>query len=302
MSSPLFDESFLKKLYTIGLIVKKQILNKSAGEKSAFRRGGKIEFSDYRNYSFGDDIKQVDWNVFGKTEKLFIKEFDKEESTTVYLVLDLTLSMSLSNEINSKANLAKKLVVALGYVSLLAGHKLNLITLSGQEVKSFPKFRRANDIFNVMRFLEAAKPDGATEHEVIIREMRRKIKEKGIIVFISDLMIQKSGTGDFNDIKKGFLVFKKSNFEINIIQLLSSADMNAKAKGRLKLVDSETGEIKNVFVDETVSDEYMKEVNKFVEDWKSFCIAHGMHFFYITADTPLEEAMMKIIRQGVLLK
>lgn len=308
MPSHLFDKTFLKKIAALKFLVKKILLTGASGEKNIRQRGGKLEFSEYRDYTLGDEAKYIDWNVFGRTEKLFIKEFTKEESVNVYLVLDLTNSMGPASPIN-KLDFAKQLSAALGYVALVAGHRFKTIGFSGNTLTTSPEFHREQEIFPLMQFLEPLPARSTTNLSYILQEINKQTSPsasggKGLIVFISDLMSQ-SGIDEHSDIPaihKGFQRFINRGFEVNIIHLLAPSEIEIKLTGWTKLKDAETGKSRTLFINQAVKDNYCQELNKFIEDWKSFCLKHNIRYFHIKTDTPLETTILNFLRKGGLLK
>lgn len=293
-----FDETFLNKLSVIKLLIKKTLLSGLAGEKSLRQRGGKLEFSEYRDYAPGDETRYIDWNVFGRSEKLFVKEFAREESAEVYLILDLTASMGSP----IKIEFAKQLAVALGYVSLVAGHRLHLIGFSGETLTTLPEFHRENDVFALMKFLEPLEPKGETRLNHILEKVDKETNRKGLIIFISDLMHQVNENTNAGEIREEFRRFTNRGFDVNIIHLLTPAEIEPPLTGWVKLRDAETNKTKTVFINQNTRTNYDKELNRFIEDWQSFCLKHNIRYFNIKTDTPLETIILDFLRKGGLLK
>jgi hypothetical protein len=316
MLSSVFNDEFLQKLSSLKLIVKKILLSGAIGEKSIRQKGGKVEFSEYRDYSPGDETKHIDWNVFGRTEKLFVKEFAREESVNVYLVLDLTKSMDY-NPHSNKLAFAKQLSAALSYIALIAGHKVKTIGFSNETITVSPEFHREQDIFELMKHIDPLKADGRTNFDRILAEIDKQTASKGIIIFISDLMPQsnlppeKEGAPDVvgglpivprSIAERGFIRFINRGFEVNLLNILSPEETDIPLNGWIKFRDSETNEIKPVFVSRAIKDSYSQELNKFTEEWSSFCLQHNIRYFYIKTDTPLETIVLDFLRKGGLVR
>ncbi|MBI4835290.1 MAG: DUF58 domain-containing protein [Planctomycetes bacterium] len=297
MLSSAFNDEFLQKLSSLKLIVKKILLSGVIGEKSFRQKGGKVEFSEYRDYSPGDETKHIDWNVFGRTEKLFVKEFAREESVNVYLIMDLTKSMDY-NPRSNKFLFAKQLLAALSYIALVAGHRVKTIGFSNETITISPEFYREQDIFELMKHIDPLKADGRTNFDHILAEIDKETPSKGIIIFISDLMTQ---TDSLNP-KEGFIRFINRGFEANLLNILSPEETDITLNGWIKLRDSETNDIKPVFVTRAIKNNYSQELNKFTEEWNSFCLQHNIRYFYIKADTPLETIVLDFLRRGGLLR
>lgn len=300
-SSPLFDEDFLKKLARLKLVVKRILLAGATGEKTSRQKGGRLEYCDHREYTPGDEANYIDWNVFGRTEKLFIKEFSREEEYNVYLVLDLTGSMqprpSPSNR-NGLLKYAKQLTVALGYIALVAGNRLKIIAFSADKLMVSPEFYGEDQIYPVMDFLRPLPAEGKTNLTRTLSEIDRLVRTKGLLVIISDLL-------DPANSPRGLVRFTNRGFEISIIHLLSATEPRwggVNLSGWVSLKDTETNQTRTIFISETERRLYRQALNNFLEGWKSFCLKHGIKYFHTDTTRPLEDLIFSFLKKGGLLK
>src|SRR5262245_58158140 len=128
----LFDESFLRRLERVSLVARRIRSGHHKGERRSHKRGSSVEFADYRNYSPGDDIRRLDWRVYARLERPFIKLFEEEEDQVVHLVIDASASMNWPEaeaDLN-KWNFSRKLTAALGYIALAGGDRLTVSHLN----------------------------------------------------------------------------------------------------------------------------------------------------------------------------
>ncbi len=304
--SALFDEEFRKKLSRLKFMVKKILLAGTEGEKTGRKKGGTIEFSDFRKYASGDETRYIDWNVFARTEKLFIKEFSKEEDFPVYLVLDLTTSMQ-PRPIRSgtvyqatKLNQAKRLIAALGYIALVTGNRVRIAGFSDDALKISNEWQGEDKILEVMKFLEPLPARGRTNLIHTLMQLNKHAREKGLLILVSDLM---QGTEpDYLGAGKGLIRFTNRGFEASVIHLLSREEENPPFSGWVKLKDSETGEIQTLWLGEKERDIYLKELTAFSEEWRRFCLHHGIKYFRINNTTSTEDLVLNFLKRGGLLR
>ncbi|MEK7450241.1 MAG: DUF58 domain-containing protein [Planctomycetota bacterium] len=323
----LFDEDFLKKLARLKWLVQKTVYSGTGGEKSLRQKGGRLEFSDYRKYSPGDETRYIDWNIFGRTEKLFIKEFAREESFPVYLLLDTTTSMKTPGPARNKTKGIKfkytcQIAAALGYIGLITRNRLQLFGFSDKTLKHSPVFQKENQIFGALKFLESLIPHGETHLTLILNSLNKQIRKKGLLILISDLMgfqpASPAGKPESESLAiaglaplsagREILEFVRRGFDVSIFHLLDQEEEQPFAPpwrdGPVKLKDSETGATKTVFINKKIELLYRQTLKQFIEEWHSFCLQHGIKYFHV--DTPagagLETLILTFLRQGGLLK
>ena len=306
--SKLFDEEFLQKFSRLKFIVRKVLAAGTTGEKTIRQKGGRIEFSDYRKYSPGDEAQRIDWNVFGRTEKLFIKEFAREESLPVYILLDLTASMAAPRRSkktparDEKFTYACQLAAALGYIGLVTDNPLRIFGFSGQLLKTSTEFRGESQALDVLKFLESLDARGETDLSVALNSLNKQIRAKGLLILISDLM-ESRADGERGILAGEYLLkFVQRGFVVSVFHLLTRAEENPVLTGWVKLKDAEIGATRTVLVDEKKRTEYLQTLNKFIEEWQSFCAKHNIKYFHVNTDLALETLLLNFLRQGGLLK
>jgi len=282
----LFNEEFLRQLSALRLVVKKMLWS-GGGEEPLAQRGGRLEFNDYRNYTAGDETRYVDWNVFARTEKLFIKEFAREEELPVYLILDRSAS------VKAKWDYARRLTAALGYVTLIAGHRLRVLAISDQQTLTTPVFAREDQAFELFKFLETLSFSGKTDLSGSLSELSPHTERKGLFVLISDLF-DTAASGE------SFLRFVERGLEVVIIHLLSKEEENPQLAGWLKLKDIETAQTLNLELDQNTLSHYQKEFTGFLEQWRNFCLKNNVRYFYITDNQSLEKLVIDLINNKIL--
>ena len=159
-NTPLLDPEFLHKLEQLELVSKKIFVGRMKGERKSKRRGSSVEFADHRNYSVGDDLRHIDWNVYGRLDKLFLKLFLEEEDLHVYSLLDTSLSMDFGEP--TKLHYGKQIAAALAFIGLVNHDRVILDTFSAKLGSGIPSVRGRSQMYRVVQYLDQLEPSGAS--------------------------------------------------------------------------------------------------------------------------------------------
>jgi uncharacterized protein (DUF58 family) len=180
-----FDEAFLRQLERLMLVTRKAVRGGMKGVRRSAKRGVSVEFADYRDYSLCDDLRTLDWNIYARLEKLFIKLFIEEEDVTVHILLDASGSMGTGSP--DKLLFAKRAAAALAYVGLASYDRISLSVLQGRVARRYPAVRGTNRIFQVLADLSPvlAAP-GPTDLAACTRHYAAQITQRGPLILISD--------------------------------------------------------------------------------------------------------------------
>jgi uncharacterized protein (DUF58 family) len=294
MESNLFSEQFLHRLEAIKQLLKRALMAGTAGERVARQKGGRVEFIDHRGYAAGDEPRYIDWNLFGRTERLYVKEFASEQSSPLYVLLDNSASM------RAKSVYGKQLAAALGYTGLILGGPVRTavfpVTGSG-EINISPVFGSENDLLNLIGFLKGYLPSGKTDIGAALTQLDKTIAKNGMLVIISDLLEEDSGRT-----KEMLVRFVKRGFRVYIMQVVSEEEANPGLVGSVILQDSETGQTQLVDADRTVQAAYRQRLAGFSDNWRSFCNQHSIRYSYTPTNKPLEQVIIEFLKTGGLLK
>src|SRR5947199_7029889 len=200
------------------------------GERRSKRKGQSVEFADYRNYVVGDDLRFLDWNLFARLERLFIRLFMEEEDLHFYVLIDNSLSMDFGNP--TKLHYAKQVAAALAFIGLVNMDRVVLEAFNNRLTQSLPAVRGRRSLFRVLDFLNKLEPAGPSNLRESLRTFSIKSSGKGIVVLLSDFMDK----GGYEDALR-YLVARQ--FDIYVIQILSREETDPDLVGDLKLIDIE---------------------------------------------------------------
>jgi uncharacterized protein (DUF58 family) len=176
-TTPLLDPEFLHKLEQLELVSRKIFVGRMKGERKSKRRGSSVEFADHRNYSIGDDLRHIDWNVYGRLDRLFLKLFLEEEDLHVYTLLDASLSMDYGEP--TKLHYGKQVAAALAFVGLVNHDRVVLDTFSTKLDEGMPSVRGRSQMWRVVQYLEGLHASGSSNLTAAAKAFAIKHAAKG---------------------------------------------------------------------------------------------------------------------------
>src|SRR3989442_336271 len=185
-TAPLLDPEFLTRLEQLELVSRKIFLGRMKGERRSKRKGQSVEFADYRNYVIGDDLRFLDWNLFARLDRLFIRLFMEEEDLHFYVLIDNSLSMDFGSP--TKLHYAKQIAAALGFIGLVNLDRVVIEGFNDHLVQSMPAARGRRSVWRLMDFLQKLEPAGPSDLRRALRSFSLKCSGKGIVVVLSDFM------------------------------------------------------------------------------------------------------------------
>lgn len=291
-SAPLLPPDLMRRLDHLEILTRKQFAGRLRGEQRSVKKGHSLEFADYRTYVQGDDIRFIDWKIFARLDRLFLKMFMEEEDLFVHVLLDASHSMGMGEP--AKLLYAQRLAAALSYVALSATHRVSLFPFAQTLRAPFPSVRGRGQIRRIVSYLEGIAPDGATHALDGFRLFRQRILGAGFIFVISDLL-DKSG---FEDALKLML---SGRFEVVLFHLLSPEEEELPWDGDWRFVDVEDGEAVSLSLNAAFKEQYAETVRKFRGEHKGICARLGFHYVPVRTDFPLEMLLLHRLRErGVL--
>lgn len=293
----LFDEATLRKLEQLTLVAERVRVGIMKGDRRSSKRGSSIEFADYRNYTKGDDLRRLDWNVYARLEKPFIKLLEEEEDLAVHILVDASQSMNWPDEADfdsQKLHYALRLAGALGHIALSAGDLLNVTLLNSSENQRWGPFRGQQNSLRLLQFLEVAVAVGSTDLNVSLRNYALRASRPGLIFVLTDLFSP-------NGYQAGLNALQARGYEVGIIHILSPDEIDPPLGGDLKLIDIETGQDSEITLDPTTLGLYRQRLQAWQAEIAAYCHSCHVHYIPVTTDLPWEKLIMQTLRaQGIL--
>lgn len=288
----LLSPEFLRKLEQLSLVAKRVFPGRMRGERRSSKRGASVEFADYRNYTIGDDFRRVDWNVYARLEKLFMKLFVEEEDLHVYVLIDASRSMTFGSP--SKLLYAKRTAAALGYIALSGLDRIGYAALTSETASILSPKRGKGNIFPTFDWLNGINGDGETKLSESIRDFTLRTNTPGVAIVISDCFDP--------DYEKGLLALLSRRFEVSLIHVLDDEEIHPTIVGDLKLVDSETGVEREISISPTLLRRYEQAVAAFCGGIESFCLKYGANYINTTVGADFEDLILTYLRRRGMVK
>ncbi len=288
----LLSPTLMAKLEKMELVSRKIFRGRMKGERRSHRKGQSVEFADYRAYVPGDDLRFMDWNLFARLDRLFLKLFLEEEDLRLFILLDNTVSMSFGDP--SKLAFAQQVAAALGFVALCRSDRIQIGSLLPQPTDDFRPIRGRPSVWRLLQQLEQISPAENTSLSNGILRFLQRCTGRGILILISDLL-EKDG---FERSLKHLIA---RDMDIFVIHVLSREELQPSLSGDLRLVDAEDQDVTDLSVTRSVLEQYDQTVAAFLHRSKSFCHKHGIGYVFSDTHTRIEALVQgHLARRGLV--
>jgi uncharacterized protein (DUF58 family) len=288
-----FDDVFLRKLERLAVVAKRVAARHGRGERRTRHVGSGIEFADHRDYVPGDDLRHLDWNLYGRLERPLVRLFDEDEDLPVYVLCDTSASMGLGQP--PKLDLARSVAAALAYVALTNLDRVAVYAASDSLDRGLGLVRGKAQIHPLLGLLSELKPSGRTNLGAAVSGLVQRHRRRGLVVVISDFY-------DPVGFERGLDRLRYGRFEPVIVQITAPDEAEPPLRGELTVVDVETGEERAVTVTPSVAAGYRQRYQARLRGLSRFCRERAIACFQVTSDHPLEDLVLRVLRSGGLLK
>ena len=289
----LFDEKTRRKLEQLMLIATRVRAGAMKGERRSTKRGTSIEFADYRDYARGDDLRRLDWNIYGRLERPFIKLLEDEEDLAVHLLIDTSGSMGWPPDSERDLNkflYAQRLLAGLAYISLASNDRLTLSTLNDSKPVQFGPVRGRGYGLTMLNYVSELRAQGVTDLNAAIKSYAMRGGRPGLCFIISDLFSP-------NGFQEGLNVLLGKGYEVGILHILSPDEVSPPMGGDLRLVDVETGKTQEVSLDGGMRDLYLRRFGAWRDGIEAECIKRGAHYVTVETSTAWEKVILFNLRR-----
>ncbi|MDW8290255.1 MAG: DUF58 domain-containing protein [Armatimonadota bacterium] len=289
--NPLLEASFLQRLQRLQLLVRRPLPGQWKGEHRSPKRGYSVEFADFREYSPGDDLRYVDWKAYGRLERLYLKQYVEEEDLYVLLLVDCSRSMRFGQP--TKLLYALQVAAALGYVALSRFHRVGVGLLAEGNVQWMRPVRGKNALIPLLRFLGSPPEARSANLPQAARQVVSAWKNRGAVYLLSDLMDE--------GWQEALRLLLARRHELTLLHTLSPQEIRPDLMGDLLLVDSETGETREVSLSATALNLYLRALEQMQQQAAALCGHFGGNYLLADTSRPLEDFVLQEMRQrGVL--
>lgn len=292
-SSPLLSPQLLHQLERLELVSRKIFRGRLKGERRSRRKGQSVEFADFRNYVPGDDLRFIDWNLYARLDRLFLKLFLEEEDLHFFALVDASTSMDFGEP--SKLTYARQLAGALGFVGLCRADRVKIEALGCSLSRPGPVLRGRRSLWRMLEYLEGIEPGQNVSLDQGLRDFCLRNTGKGILVLITDLM-------DKNGYEHAMRFLLAQQMDVYVIHVLCPEELNPEVKGDLKLVDCEDQDVAEITVSRPLLERYQRTLAAFIDGAREFCTRRGMNYVLADTRTPVEQLVSNYLRRRGLVR
>ncbi len=287
-----FTPDFMARLEQLRLKTRREYAGMGKGAHLSPRRGTSLEFSDFRPYSLGDDFRYIDWGLYGRTDKLYIKLFKEEEDLLTYIFIDASASMAYPAG-DRKFESAIAIALALAYVALSSGDRVMIRLLAGRGESSPPSFvKDRSRIVDLARRLSAIAPAGQLDLAPALARELLAIRRAGKVFLISDYLML------LNSVTSGLGLFSAANMDVTVVHVLGGGELAGQGlEGDVDLVDSESGEHLRVALGPRERERYRQTLLRLSREIRAFCFKHGQHYTLYTTDRSFHDYFLRAVSE-----
>ena len=289
----LLDPDFMARLEQLEIVSRKIFASRQKGDRRSKRKGESAEFADYRNYVSGDDLRHIDWNIYARLDRLFLKLFLEEEDLNVSILLDVSKSMGEGKP--DKSLFAKRVAAAISYIALCNHNRVNIYVYRDGVAGQLSGLRGRRSMSRVIQLLESTEVDGKSHFAAAAKSFALRHTQKGILLVLSDFL-DKSGVQD------GLRYLFGRSLDIYLIHVLSPQELKPDLAGDLRLVDCEDEDVAEITVSKPLIDKYRAALEAHCQSIRDYCTQRGASYLLTPSDSSFETLVISHLRQRGLLR
>jgi uncharacterized protein (DUF58 family) len=289
----------MRRLDRLDIVSRKILRGRLQGERRSKKKGQSVEFADYRNYVVGDDLRFIDWNLYARLDKLFLRLFMEEEDLSVALVLDVTASMDYGDP--NKLLYGKQLAAALGYIALSKYNRVSVYTFTDTVAGQMQNLRGRRPIPQMLGFLDGQQPVSGAGVSGNLASVTKRLsmlqRQPGVVVLISDFF-------DKGDLSASLRYLAHERYDAYAVQVLSPQEVDpAKGEvvGDLRLRDVEDGDVAEVSISPALLKRYKANLQAYCNHVRDQCMKRGVAYMVGETSVPFETMVLQYLRERGLL-
>ncbi len=289
-SSPLLDPQHLAKLQGLDLVARQAVEGYVSGLHKSPYHGFSVEFAEHREYSPGDDIRHVDWKVWSKTDRLYLKLYEEETNLLTYLMLDTSQSMDYASGENvTKLHYAKMIAACLSYLVLHQSDSVGLATFDTKVSRVLRPSGQASQLKEILSVMQRSPGGEKTDMSRVFHDLAERSKRRGLVVVLSDLF------EDPERVVSGLKHFRHRRHDVVVMHILDPAELTFPFRGTTEFRGLE--ELGNVVVDPlTIRQAYQEEFTNFLEAVRRGCRVANIDYLQLTTDQNLAVPLSAYLR------
>jgi uncharacterized protein (DUF58 family) len=279
----------LAKIATMSLRARHVVEGLLSGLHKSPYRGYSVEFAEHREYAPGDEIRRIDWKAYGKFDRYFIKEYEEETNLRAYLLLDASASMDYGSGGMRKFDYGCYLAASLAYLMLRQGDEVGLATFGAQVQRYIPPRGGMQHLHALSRHLETVQPQGETRLEAVLRELAAKIRQRGLIILISDLF-------ELPDtVLRTLHYFRHRRHEVLVFHVLDANELTFPFQRLTVFEDSEQPATRILSDPRSIRAAYLQQLQAFLDAYQRGCRRESIDYHLFSTTTPLDVALTRYL-------
>ena len=284
---PTIDLGFLQQLDKLSLIIRKNITSNFSGERKSKVSGSGILFKDYSMYGPGQDIRHIDWKVYARSDKLFVKRFEEERNLTVHAIVDYSGSMGFGSQKMLKSTYAAMVGVGFAYIAMKNNERFVLSTFSDKLVSYPPKRGRAHLAY-MFDLLNKRQPSGVTSFEKTLSQYKKFIDTRSYIIIVSDFLYS------LQEIHNVLSRFRKN--QVILIQVLDPVESELDLEGDFRLQDLETKDVLKTYISPSYRKKYVAQLKEHNDSIRKFCLETNAKFYSFSTSKPIFDVFYEVLQ------
>lgn len=257
-----------------------------AGSRPSIAKGRGLTITDYRQYVKGDDLRFLDWKLYARTQKDYIKLFEEDRSLTVHIILDRSTSMDFGNKV-TKFEYGAMIGLAYAYLTLRNNDKFVFSTFA-EDLTFLRPQKGMSQLASIVDSLKQVKVKGDSRFEYSMRKYKELIHSRSLAIILSDFLINSE------EIRKGLMRLGKKN-DVKVIQVLDRDEVDLKIEGDVNLHDSESNTVLRTYISKKLRQTYQGKLNEHTKQIFDICNKAGAHFYQVVTDVDVFENFYRII-------
>ena len=284
------DSAVLARLSKLSVSSRIPMVGSVTGIHKSATRGASVEFAEYRKYVPGDDIKHVDWRVYARSDRFYMKEFEADTNLRCYIVLDCSASMAFEGQHGSKFDYARRLVATLAYLLMHQGDAVGLLCFANGTIHDIPPRRTPSHLKNLFDTMAALQPGGETKTVETIHNLAERIGQRALVIVLSDFF------GEVEPMLDGFQHMRFRKHDLACFHLLDRQEIDFDFDRPIRFTDMESS-FHLITDPSTIRDGYRKELTDYLVAMKEGCREFHVDYHLVHTDSDYEKILAAFLLQ-----
>jgi uncharacterized protein (DUF58 family) len=284
----MFDAAFLQQLEKLHLATKRVFTGHMAAKHRSQAKGSGLEFADVRDYTPGDDLRQIDWNLYGRVGKLFTRLYHVEQDQSVYVLFYASASMTQDKE---KLTFAQQTAASIAFIALSNLDRVTVLPFGAELSEGARNVRGKRQLYRIFEALQKPTPPGPTNFQKVIHQFMTRFSRAGVVLVISDFLDPKGLEGI-----EPLALLPAARHEVSLLRVTSIAEQDPKLRGHVTLLDAETGRPQKIQITSRVIAEYKKAFEEYSASFRDFASRRKMSLAEADTREPFDQFILKALR------